>query len=135
MIDYIFQVIAATAFLGLALCLYQINVMKKIVADVLEIHNTVLERHGEQIKTLRESSFPRYTGTPVGEWAEHDAAVSDALAAKVAENARYGKVPQNGAQSRVGVWQDQDMHVMRGKGVRLPDPENAPFFTTSQPEK
>lgn len=151
----LFVVLNAIYIAGLLWCILAIRSTTKIGARVMDIHTNALRRQSAEIATLRESQFPRYSGavTPLpdaGEWAAHDAAVSDAIAAKVAENARYGKTPQNGAQSlsedvvsayptyaqtgKLGLWQNQPMRESGG-GVPMMDPETAPFFTQSQPEK
>lgn len=176
----LFVVLNAIYIAGLLWCILAIRSTTKIGAQVMDIHTDALRKQSAEISALRESTFPKYASAVVAlpdpRWAAHDAAVSDALAAKVAENARYGKTPENGTQSRtdrVGVWQVQAMdavsaypsvcpsckspdpaampvvdngkklefkcsdlwHTKRGGGVPMADPETAPFFTQSQPEK
>lgn len=133
---YSLMVLAIVTFLIALWCVFAILDIKETVAATLEIHNTVLERHSAKITALRESSFPRYADAviPLGdcdtdEHAAHDAAVTDALAHPLLGRASLANLAQTGAGD---AWQVQEM---RGKGVRLPDPEAAPFFTQSAPEK
>lgn len=131
-------------------CVLAIRTATRIAAEVLDIHTNKLREQSAEIKTLRESSFPQYRGAvsalPDPQWIAHDDRVTAALAAPLVERAAPHKLAQNAAY---GPWQVDvvsayptealealDPHARRKHaGEGLPNPDDAPFFTQSAPEK
>lgn len=91
----------------------------KTTARILEIHTTALRRHETQ---LSERAWPRYTDAvlplparPVSDWKGHDDRVTQALAQRLP----------------AAPWKASDAP----RGLGLPSPEHAPFFTESAPSE
>lgn len=145
---WLFVILNAIYIGALLWCVMAIRATTKLGAEVLDIHTEKLRQAFGEIAALRESQFPRYMGTPIEcetpevsdmAWTAHDAAVSDAIAhalpgantaEKLSQDAAHGQSYREAGH--VGLWQNQPMRESGG-GVRLPDPESAPFFTQSGP--
>lgn len=154
----LFAVLNAIYISGLLWCIMAIRTTTRIGAEIFDLHTDQLAKLRAEMTTLRESSFPRYTdavvslpiGEPVAEspevadmpWAAHDAAVSDAIANRLPGRATEAKLAQNAAYSfgqpdhgHVYIGDEPVCAPKSGGVVGLPDPETAPFFTQSTPEK
>lgn len=151
---WLFAVLNAIYIGALLWCVMAIRSTTRIGAEVLDIHTNALRKQSAEIATLRESQFPRYTSAVVElpaecdtppDWQAHDDRVRHALAnpvpnpldpVKLADSAFYASAREWYRKGGQAGWQDQPMRKPgSGGGVPMADPESAPFFTQSQPEK
>lgn len=139
---WLFVVLNAIYIGALLWCVMAIRATTKLGARVLDIHTEKLRQAFGEIAALRESQFPRYMGTPIEcetpeaadmPWAAHDAAVSDAIAHALPGAKAAEKLSQNAAYGKTDAVSAYPPEALGGGGVRLPDPESAPFFTQSGP--
>lgn len=148
--------IRATTKLGAEVLDIHTEKLRQAFGEIAALRESQFPRYTDAVISLPvECETPEVADLP---WAAHDAAVSDAIAhampgpnaaEKLSQNAAYGratecptcKSPDRAAMPVVDTGERLEFHCADtwhlrgtvGEGLRLPDPETAPFFTQSGP--